>query len=134
AAGAQDEPPQEALSGPAGHPGSWGSSGRAEEREQVDHGGLRMTRRGWVRLFAGACAILATRLLTPSWCGRDADRWFDGDPTLSRELAAELIAFEAGDDRARSAASGDRFAGEWALVTHQMIALGLAQIALAHPD
>src|SRR5262249_25536619 len=28
----------------------------------------------------------------------------------------------------------DRFAGEWALVTHQMTALGLAQLCLAHPE
>jgi hypothetical protein len=93
-----------------------------------------MTGRAWVRLCACACALLVTRIATPAWCGHDAHRWFDGDPALSGKLAEGLIAFEATDDRARAAPSSDRFAGEWALVTHQMIALGLAQLALAHPE
>ncbi len=48
----------------------------------------------------------------------------------------EAIAFESADDRHRATASAptNRFAGEWALVTHQMTALGLAQICLAHPE
>jgi hypothetical protein len=93
-----------------------------------------MTSRAWLRLGACACALLVTRIATPAWCGHDADRWFDGDPALPRALADGLIAFEASDDGARAVPSGDRFAGEWALVTHQMIALGLAQIVLAHPE
>lgn len=48
--------------------------------------------------------------------------------------AEGLVAFEARDDLRVAAASGGRFAGEWALVTHQMVALGLAQICLAHPE
>jgi hypothetical protein len=91
-------------------------------------------RRWAARLIAAACALAASRLLTPVWCGRDAGGWFDGSPTLSRELAGELVAFEASDDGARADVAGDRFSGEWALVTHQMTALGLAQICLAHPE
>jgi hypothetical protein len=93
-----------------------------------------MTRRGWLRLGACACALSFTRVATPAWCGQDADRWLEGDATLQRQLADDLIAFEASDDQLRAAPTGDRFAGEWALVTHQMTALGLAQIALAHPE
>jgi hypothetical protein len=93
-----------------------------------------MTSRAWVRLGACAIALLVTRIATPAWCGHDADRWFDGDPALSRSLAAGLIGFVARDDQVRAVPSADRFAGEWALVTHQMIALGLAQVALAHPE
>jgi hypothetical protein len=78
---------------------------------------------------------LAVRIAVPWWCGREADAWYRGDADSQRELAAELVAFEASDDASRIAAKpGDRFAGEWALVTHQMTALGLAQLCLAHPE
>jgi hypothetical protein len=79
-------------------------------------------------------AIFVTRLFTPWWCGRDAARWYDGDEALELQLADEVIAFEATDDVARASPSSNRFAGEWALVTHQMTALGLAQLCLAHPE
>jgi hypothetical protein len=96
---------------------------------------MRWPGRPWgVRLVALACAVAAVRLATPWWCGRDARAWLDGDTSLSGPLAEELIAFEQDDDRSRAAPPRDRFAGEWALVTHQMTALGLAQIALAHPE
>lgn len=70
------------------------------------------------------------------WCGLKADKWFDGDLQLQRRLAEELVAFEAADDAVRDdpRRSANRFAGEWALVTHQMTALGLAQICLSHPE
>jgi hypothetical protein len=86
------------------------------------------------RLAALAVAVLVVRLITPWWCGRDAARWYDGDEALAMQLADEVIAFEASDDAARTGAAADRFAGEWALVTHQMSALGLAQLCLANPD
>lgn len=70
------------------------------------------------------------------WCGREADAWLRGEPALEQALAEEQIAFEAADDALRGGpkAGNDRFAGEWALVTHQMTALGLAQLCLAHPE
>ncbi len=90
-------------------------------------------RRRWgVRAAALASALLVVRLVVPWWCGRDAGAWLRGDPEIQHQLAAELVAFEA-SDAARRASGGDRFAGEWALVTHQMVALGLAQLCLAHP-
>jgi hypothetical protein len=64
----------------------------------------------------------------------DARRWLEGDTRVQLPLAAELVAFEGQDDRHRVATPADRFSGEWALVTHQMTALGLAQICLAHPE
>jgi hypothetical protein len=68
-------------------------------------------------------------------CSRDTDAWFRGDAEPVRALAEELVAFEAADDRHRThAAPEDRFSGEWALVTHQMAALGLAQLCLSHPE
>jgi hypothetical protein len=90
-------------------------------------------RRRWAtRIIALACAVVVVRLFVPWWCGRDAERWLAGDPEIQHQLAAELIAFEA-DAAAPPADPADRFTGEWALVTHQMIALGLAQLCLAHP-
>lgn len=89
-----------------------------------------------LRLAAGTvAAIAAVRLVPAAICGRDAAAWFHGDPPLTRALADDLAAFEDRDDARRgpSAPSKSRFAGEWALVTHQMTALGLAQLCLAHP-
>jgi hypothetical protein len=87
-----------------------------------------------VRAIAAVCAVAACRMVTPTWCGTDADRWLDGDHGLGRALADEAIAFEDQDDAAQPPAATNRFAGEWALVTHQMTALGLAQLCLAHPE
>jgi len=55
------------------------------------------------------------------------------DPDRQRGLADALVTFERADGSSPVVA-GDRFTGEWALVTHQMIALGLAQLCLAHPE
>jgi hypothetical protein len=90
--------------------------------------------RWFARAVAALCACVAVRLWVPWWCGRDGDRWYEGDPELQHQLAEELVAFEAADDRARTTTGHERFAGEWALVTHQMTALGLAQLCLAHPE
>jgi hypothetical protein len=87
-----------------------------------------------IRPLALGCALLASRLVAPWWCGHDASRWLAGDRTIEVELGDELTQFEAADDLARQAPAADRFRGEWALVTHQMTALGLAQICLAHPE
>jgi hypothetical protein len=84
------------------------------------------------RAIAIACACLTVRIGVPWWCGRDAGAWYRGDVEVQRGLAEELVAFESSDDV--TVAPGDRFAGEWALVTHQMTALGLAQLCLAHPE
>ena len=85
-----------------------------------------------MRALALVAGLAVARLAVPWWCGRDASAWFDGDAETQWRLARELVAFEASDDDAR--AHGDsRFEGEWALVTHQMIALGLAQLCLSHP-
>lgn len=86
------------------------------------------------RLAAIAAAALCVRAFPAWWCGRDADRWLRGDPALQQALAEELVAFEAGDDTVRAGPEQNRFAGEWALVTHQMTAIGLAQLCLAHPE
>lgn len=68
------------------------------------------------------------------WCGRDADEWFLGESGRVRALAEEMVAFEAEDDRWRAGGGRDRVVGMWGLLAHQMTALGLAQVSLAHPE
>lgn len=88
--------------------------------------------RTWLRRIALLLgALLVVRLVSPWICGRGAGAWYRGDLSTQRALADELVAFELRDD---DTAATNRFAGEWALVTHQMIALGLAQFCLAHPE
>jgi hypothetical protein len=86
------------------------------------------------RLLCAVAAGLAIRFVPAAICGRDAAPLRRGDVAAQTALAEGLIALEARDDLRVAAAAGGRFAGEWALVTHQMVALGLAQIALAHPE
>ncbi|HEY3254357.1 MAG TPA: hypothetical protein VGJ91_10425, partial [Polyangiaceae bacterium] len=98
-----------------------------------------MTRKRWtVRVLGLVLGLSATRLFAPWVCGADAPGWLNGDAALQNGLAEELIAFETRDDSERAqapkAAPSDRFGGEWALVTHQMTALGLAQLCLAQPE
>lgn len=104
-----------------------------DDRRLRGRGALR-----WMaaRLVAIGLALAVARAVPAWWCGRGARAWLDGDAETQRALADELVRFEAADDRlrARPARSGDRFEGEWVLVTHQMTALGLAQIVLAHPE
>lgn len=86
------------------------------------------------RALVPALVALSVLAVVPrSWCGKDADGWYAGDPALQYALARELIAFEEQDTRTRADKS-NRYAGEWALVTHQMVALGLAQLCLSHPE
>jgi len=94
------------------------------------------TKRWLIRVLCLLLGLSGARLFAPWVCGRDARAWLDADAALQQKLAQELGSFEASDDRARAprAASGDRFTGEWALVTHQMTALGLSQLCLAHPE
>ena len=79
-------------------------------------------------------AIGATRLGAAAWYGREAKAWLDGDEQVVRALSAEMVGFETADTATRATDPENRFAGEWALVTHQMTSLGLAQVVLAHPE
>ncbi len=85
------------------------------------------------RLVAIAAALVAVRWVPALWCGRDAAAWMRGDPAIQQALAEEMARFEARDGARAALPAADRFTGEWALVTHQMTALGLAQLCLAHP-
>ena len=91
-------------------------------------------KRSWQRGFGVAIALGAVRFGAAAWYGQDSAAWLDGDETVVRGLAAELVEFERADSVTRATHPENRFAGEWALVTHQMTALGLAQVMLAHPE
>lgn len=90
------------------------------------------------RLVASLVALAAIAVVTPRLCGCAANGWYQGHRATQMRLADHLVAFEARDDRVRARTSTqvsvNRFAGEWALVTHQMTALGLGQVVLAHPE
>jgi hypothetical protein len=103
--------------------------------DRLEYSGCVQPVRRWAaRVVAVACACATVRFAVPWWCGRDAAAWFRGDAALQDQLANELVSFEADDDARAPRSPGDRFTGEWALVTHQMVALGLAQICLARPE
>jgi hypothetical protein len=95
-----------------------------------------LRKRTWLsRALCAALALAVARVFTPLWCGQDAAGWYEGSAALQRGLAAEQIAFEASDTDARQTPNKkSHLKGEWALVTHQMTALGLAQLVLAHPE
>jgi len=88
----------------------------------------------WWRLLYFGCAAITLRFFAPWWCARDADSWFRGDADRQMLLANNLVAFENGDDRDREGSKDNVFEGRWALIAHQMTALGLAQVVLSHPE
>ena len=67
--------------------------------------------------------------------GRDAEALFEGDPAIQTALARGVVEdLEAGVSTASFHTGSPRFDGEWTLGTYQMAALGLSQIAAAHPE
>lgn len=79
-------------------------------------------------------AVLVVGLLPRWWCGREADAWYRGDSAQIQGLAEEMTAFEVDDDRRIATGAGAGLTDMWGLLTHQMTALGLAQLCLAHPE
>jgi hypothetical protein len=86
-----------------------------------------------MRAVCTLVAIAVVRWAAPAWFGQQAEAWYRGDEEHVRALAAEQVRFEAEDSALRSRDPDNRYVGEWALVTHQMTALGLGQMILAHP-
>lgn len=88
-----------------------------------------------VAIVVGIVVALVVAVLVPNWwLGREADAWYRGDAGRVRGLAEEMVAFEASDDRQRDSGAGGEVAGMWGLLAHQMTAIGLAQVVLAHPE
>lgn len=89
-----------------------------------------------VRAVIRVTLVLALAAIIPRGCaGGDAEAYFRGDPAIQAALARGVIEdLEAGVTTATFHTGSPRFDGEWALGTYQMAALGLAQVALAHPE
>ena len=89
----------------------------------------------WRRRLLTACCVLATGAVVPrAVVGREADALFDGERDAQDALArsvAEYVTRDVGE--ATFHTGSKRFDGEWAVATHQMAALGLAQVIAAHP-
>lgn len=92
--------------------------------------------RAGLRVLLVITSVAAWASAAPRWiAGRGADALFDGDAEAQGALAREVAAYVASDGAAKALHTGSsRFDGEWTLVTYQMAALGLGQIALAHPE
>ena len=93
-----------------------------------------MDRRVRAVLAAGIVAAVAA-LVPRVWCGAGAAALYDGDVEAQEALAREVAAYVGAGVSTGSFSTGSaRFDGEWTVVTHQMAALGLGQIVLAHPE
>lgn len=64
-----------------------------------------------------------------------ADAVFAGDLSTQKAIASQVIAdIQKGIDASKFQTGSDRFNSEWTVATYQMTALGLSQMALAHPE
>ncbi len=86
-------------------------------------------------IAALAIAAALAAIVPRAWCGRRAGPLFDGD-LAAQDALARAVAADVGPGAAPAAlrTGSARFDGEWAVVTSQMAALGLAQVALAHRE
>jgi hypothetical protein len=90
----------------------------------------------WFRAMVTLALVVAGAAIVPrAWCGRSAGALFDGDLAAQDALARGVAAMVGPGGGAPAFHTGSaRFDGEWTVVTYQMAALGLGQIALAHPE
>ncbi len=80
--------------------------------------------------IAGTASVVPRRVV-----GREADRFYDGDRATHEALAQAVAEYVTNDTGPGAFHTGDaRFDGEWTVATHQMAALGLAQVIRAHPE
>ncbi len=81
------------------------------------------------------CLLVGATLVPRHVVGRDADAWFVDDRETAQGLADAVADAALAPVTAASFHTGNaRFDGEWAMGTQQMTVLGLAQVALAHPE
>lgn len=80
-------------------------------------------------------AVVGAVSLPPLTAGRHAHRVFEGDESHQHALAQAVAAgIRQGVDDDAFHTSIPRFDGEWVFGTHMMGAMGLGQVALAHPQ
>lgn len=92
--------------------------------------------RFWLRIPIAILLFVVCAVAIPRWwCGRDAHRWFDGDPKLVTALAREVAATALrGVSEKDFTNDNPVFKGEWQFGTYQMTALALLQIIQEHPS
>jgi len=90
----------------------------------------------WLRIPIALLIFVAATAVVPRWwCGRDGQRWFDGDPTLVTALAREVAATAMrGVTEKDFTSNSPVFRGEWQFGTYQMTALGLLQVVATQPE
>lgn len=95
-----------------------------------------MFSRIWLRIPIAILIFVACTAIIPRWwCGRDAHRWFDGDPELVTALAREVSATALrGVSEKDFTNDSPVFKGEWQFGTYQMTALGLLQVVRTYPE
>jgi len=83
-----------------------------------------------VSLFALGSALGPSALV-----GREADDFFEDELATQTALADAVAAYVQSEVGTAAFHTGSaRFDGEWAMGTHQMAILGLAQVSAAHPE
>lgn len=88
------------------------------------------------RVVLGIGCVSIGLLLVPRWlCGREADRYFDGD-LETQDALARSVARSVGSQSGRHFyhTKSTRFDGQSAIAIYQMTIMGLAQIILQHPE
>lgn len=90
----------------------------------------------WVRVSVAILLFAATSAIWPRWwCGREGNRWFDGNPALATALAREVAAtVQRSVSATEFTSDSDLFRHEWQFGTYQMAALGLLQVCREHPE
>jgi hypothetical protein len=90
--------------------------------------------REWMQHAIVAAAIVACgAVLARYWFGRDVAELMRRDSTQHHELARGVVAALEAGSSAASLTGSPRFDGEWRMITYQMAALGLGQLALERP-
>ena len=91
---------------------------------------------GFFRLAAPLAVFVLTTLIIPRcWCGRGAASLYHGDLTAQEPYAREMMRLvDAGVDSSDFNTGSDHMDGEWAWNTYQMVAMGLCQMVIEHPE
>lgn len=97
---------------------------------------LRFNVSRWLRWLVAFALFAGGTWLAPRWwCGREGERWYDGDRETVAALARHVAGTVAhGVSEADFTSDSALFRGEWMFGTYQMAALGLLQTCREHPE
>jgi len=90
----------------------------------------------WLRWSVALALFAASTAFVPRWwCGREAERWNNGDVETVAALARHVAGTVAkGVSDVDFTSDSALFRGEWMFGTYQMAALGLLQTCREHPE